>query len=390
METLWFMIVAVMVAAYVVLDGFDIGAGAIYLGAGKTTESGARSCAPLVRCGTAMKCGCSPPEATLYFAFPLLYASSFSGFYLPLMMVLWLLMLRGIGIELRAHMENPVWVGFFDLIFCVSSVLLAIFFGAALGNVVRGVPLGADGYFFEPLWTNFRAWAANTGILDWYTVLTGVIALVTLTAHGSLYVAVKTDGDLNQRARSIALWAWPLQLILTIVGLVATCYVQPVVLNNYKQHVVGYLIPVIVFGSLSVMIAAIRKGQDKLAFVGSALYIVGMLVGAAFALYPVVLPASTNPAYSLTIYNTAAGRHGLTVGFTWWAWGWFWLSPTSPCCSACSGARCGWKAKGTERRSRGESIGPMAVYLFDKGYPPSAFCKISRIIELAGNSPQDI
>jgi cytochrome d ubiquinol oxidase subunit II len=200
-------------------------------------------------------------------------------------------------------------------------VLLAIFFGAALGNVVRGVPLGADGYFFEPLWTNFRV-GANTGILDWYTVLTGVIALVTLTAHGSLYVAVKTDGELNQRARSIALWAWPLQVLLTVVGLVATCYVQPTVLDNYKQHAVGFLIPAIVFGSLAVMIYAIRKGQDKLAFVGSAFYIVGMLVGVAFALYPVVLPASTDPAHrSLTIYNTAAGRHGLTVGFTWWILG---------------------------------------------------------------------
>src|SRR5580704_12486075 len=106
METLWFMIVAVMVAAYVVLDGFDLGAGVIYLASG----------------------------GTLYFAFPLLYASSFSGFYLPLMMVLWLLMLRGIGIELGSHMENPVWRGFFDVIFSVSSVLLCIFFGAALGK----------------------------------------------------------------------------------------------------------------------------------------------------------------------------------------------------------------------------------------------------------------
>jgi cytochrome d ubiquinol oxidase subunit II len=255
---------------------------------------------------------------TLYFAFPLLYASSFSGFYLPLMMVLWLLMLRGIGIELRAHMENPVWVGFFDLIFSVSSILLAIFLGAALGNVVRGVPLRADGYFFEPLWTNFRM-GANNGILDWYTVLTGVVALVTLTVHGSLYVAVKTDGALNQRTRGIASWLWPLQVILTIVGLAATCYVQPTVLDNYQQHAMGYLIPVVVFGSLGVMIYAIRKGRDKLAFVGSGLYLVGMLVGAAFGLYPVVLPASTDPVHrSLTIYNTAAGRHGLAVGLTWW------------------------------------------------------------------------
>ena len=150
METLWFMIVAVMVAAYVVLDGFDIGAGAIYLGAGKTTEERRKILRAIGPVWDGNEVWLLAAGGTLYFAFPLLYASSFSGFYLPLMMVLWLLMLRGIGIELRAHMENPVWVGFFDLIFCVSSVLLAIFFGAALGNVVRGVPLGADGYFFEP------------------------------------------------------------------------------------------------------------------------------------------------------------------------------------------------------------------------------------------------
>ena len=320
METLWFMIIAAMVAAYAVLDGFDLGAGAIYLGAARTTDERRKILRAIGPVWDGNEVLLVAAGGTLYFAFPLLYASSFSGFYLPLMMVLWLLMLRGIGIELRAHMENPVWVGFFDLIFCVASALLAIFFGAALGNVVRGVPLGADGYFFEPLWTNFRA-SGNTGILDWYTVLTGVIALVTLTAHGSLYVAVKTDGELNQRTRGIAQWAWPVQLILTIVGLVATCYVQPTALDNYKQHAIGYLIPLVVFGSLAVMIYAIRKGQDKLAFMGSALYIVGMLVGAAFALYPVVLPASTSPAYSLTIYNTAAGRHGLTVGFTWWVLG---------------------------------------------------------------------
>src|ERR1700689_4213367 len=321
MAGLWFWIVAVMVTAYVVLDGFDLGAGAIYLAVAKTGDDRRRALRAIGPVWDGNEVWLVAAGGTLYFAFPLLYASSFSGFYLPLMMVLWLLMLRGISIELRTHMDNPVWVGFFDLIFCVSSALLAIFLGAALGNVVRGVPLGVDGYFFEPLWTNFRV-GANTGILDWYTVLTGVIALVTLTAHGSLYVAVKTDGDLNRRTRGIALWAWPLQLILTIVGLATTCYVQPTVLDNYKNYAIGYLIPVIVFGSLGIMIYAIRKGEDKLAFVGSALYIVGMLVGAAFALYPVVLPASTDPAHrSLTIYNTAAGRHGLTVGLTWWILG---------------------------------------------------------------------
>jgi cytochrome bd ubiquinol oxidase subunit II len=322
METLWFMIVAVMVAAYVVLDGFDLGAGVIYLGVAKNSRERQTILRAIGPVWDGNEVWLLAAGGALYFAFPLLYASSFSGFYLPLMMVLWLLMLRGIGIELRTHMENPVWRGFFETIFCVSSILLTIFFGAALGNVVRGVPLRPDGYFFEPLWTNFRV-VANAGILDWYTVLTGVVALVTLTAHGSLYLAIKTEDDLQQRARTVARWAWPLQLVLTIVSLIATLYIRPTVLTNYERHAVGYLIPAIVFGSLGVMLYATREGKekDKLAFVSSGVYIVGMLVGAAFALYPVVLPASTDPSYTLTIYNTAAGHHGLAVGLAWWILG---------------------------------------------------------------------
>src|SRR3954469_5802983 len=155
METIWFAIVAFMISAYVVLDGFDLGAGVIYLAAARTPaerQSIMRAIRPV---GDGNEVWLLAAGGTLYFAFPLLYASSFSGFYLPLMMVLWLLMLRGIGIELRTHMDNPVWRGFFDFVFFLSSALLAIFFGAALGNVIRGVPLATDATFFEPLWTDF-------------------------------------------------------------------------------------------------------------------------------------------------------------------------------------------------------------------------------------------
>jgi cytochrome d ubiquinol oxidase subunit II len=320
METLWFMIVAVMVAAYVVLDGFDLGAGAIYLIAAKNSDERRMILRAIGPVWDGNEVWLLAAGGTLYFAFPQLYASSFSGFYLPLMMVLWLLMLRGIGIEFRTQMEHPVWQGFFDVVFCVASILLAIFLGAALGNVIRGVPLGPDGYFFEPLWTDWRV-GPQPGILDWYTVMAGVIALVTLTAHGSLYVATKTEGDLNQRARRIALFLWPVQLLLTIVSLAATYWIRPGVMDNYRQHPIGLLVPLLVVASLVMMIRFTRQGKEKPAFVASSLYIVGMLVGAAFALYPVVLPASTDPSYSLTIYNSAAGHHGLTVGITWWCIG---------------------------------------------------------------------
>ncbi len=319
MASLWFWIVGVMVTAYVVLDGFDLGAGAIYLIAAKTDEERRKVLRAIGPVWDGNEVWLLAAGGTLYFAFPQLYASSFSGFYLPLMMVLWLLMLRGIGIELRGHIVNPVWQGFFDVVFSVSSILLAVFLGAALGNVIRGVPLDASRYFFEPLWTNFRL-GPQTGILDWYTIMAGVVALVTLTAHGSYYIAIKTDEDLGRRARGIALLCWPLQFFLTCISLVATYFVRPEVMDNYAKHKIGLLVPMLVFSSLAVMLWANPKGKEKLAFVASSLYITGMLVGAAFALYPVVLPAR-DPQFDLTIYNTAAGSHGLSVGLVWWTLG---------------------------------------------------------------------
>jgi cytochrome bd ubiquinol oxidase subunit II len=303
-----------------VLDGFDLGAGSILLFAAKNNAERRMVLRAIGPVWDGNEVWLLAAGGGLYFAFPRLYASSFSGFYLPLIMVLWLLMMRGIGIEFRAHIENPVWQGFFEFVFWLSSALLAIFFGAALGNVIRGVPLGPDGYFFEPLWTNFKP-GPYPGILDWYTVMAGVVALVTLTVHGALYVALKTQDVLSRRARSIAVLAWPALLFLTCFSLAATYFIHPNVVNNYLAHPIAFLIPIVVFGSLAVMIWAAPTGREKLAFLASSVYIVGMLVGAAFALYPTVLPAITNPAYSLTIYNSAAGHHGLAVAFAWWILG---------------------------------------------------------------------
>jgi cytochrome d ubiquinol oxidase subunit II len=316
MASLWFWIVAIIVATYVVLDGFDLGAGAIYLIAARTDEERRRVLRAIGPVWDGNEVWLLAAGGTLYFAFPRLYASSFSGFYLPLMAVLWLLILRAIGIDFRIHLENRVWQAFFDVVFSGSSILLAVFFGAALGNVVRGVPLDASGYFFEPLWTNFKL-GPRTGILDWYTILIGGMALVTLTAHGSYYVALKTDEDLGRRARGIALLCWPLQFFLTFSALVATYFIRPEIMANYGKHAVGLLVPVVVAASLGVMLWANPKGKEKLAFIASSLYITFLLVGAAFALYPVVLPARDHQ-YDLTIFNTAAAYHGLAVGLVWW------------------------------------------------------------------------
>jgi cytochrome d ubiquinol oxidase subunit II len=320
MESIWYAIVAFMVAAYVVLDGFDIGAGIIAPVIARSDDDRRTILRSIGPVWDGNEVWLLAAGGTLYFAFPLLYASSFSGFYLPLMMVLWLLMLRGLGVELRNHIESHVWRGFFDFIFSMASILLAIFFGAALGNVIRGVPLRPDGYFFEALWTNWRV-GPEPGILDWYTVMAGIVALVVLAQHGALYVATKTEAELNTRVSKLASTLWPVVLLLTLISLVATIYIRPEWLANYKAVPVLFVIPAVVFGSLFAILHFHARANEKAAFVFSGVYIAFMLVGAAVALYPNVLPASTDPSLSLTIQNTKAGEHGLHVGLIWWSLG---------------------------------------------------------------------
>src|SRR5438309_10042560 len=203
MGTLWFCLVALMIAIYVLLDGFDLGAGAIHLFVAKTDEERRQVLASIRPVWDGNEVWLIAAGGTLYFAFPALYASGFSGFYLPLMIVLWLLILRGASIEFRNHIKSAVWDPLWDFLFCASSLLLAVFFGAALGNVVRGVPLDASGYFFEPLWTDFRL-GDDTGILDWYTILVGVLAALALIMHGGLWVQMKTSGEVSRRAGRVA------------------------------------------------------------------------------------------------------------------------------------------------------------------------------------------
>jgi cytochrome bd ubiquinol oxidase subunit II len=316
MPTVWFILVAFMITAYVVLDGFDLGVGVLHLLVARTDEERRivlRSIGPV---WDGNEVWLIAGGGTLYFAFPMLYASAFSGFYLPLMMVLWLLILRAIGIEFRTHLETPVWRSFFDGVLTISSALLAIFFGAALGNVVRGVPMGADHFFFEALWTNWRV-GPQPGILDWYTVLTGVVALVALTVHGALYLWLKTSGPLAGRVRRIALLGTPVLAIVTIASLIATLAIRPELTRNYSEHPIWFLVPLLVIASLAGMFWGISRGREPIAFLGSSVYLIAMLGGAAVGLYPNVLPA-TDPANSLTINNAATSTHALQIGLYWW------------------------------------------------------------------------
>lgn len=316
----WFWLVAIMITVYVVLDGFDLGAGILHLVIAKTDQERRTVIRTVGPVWDGNEVWLIAGGGTLYFAFPLLYASGFSGFYLPLMMILWLLILRGIGIELRMHLESPVWRGLFDGCFALSSLLLAIFYGVALGNVIRGVPLQKDGFFFLPLWTDWNV-GPQPGVLDWYTAIAAVVALVALTIHGAHYVALKTSGDLNLRSRRLAATLWPALVLVTIISLWATLAIRPQLLGNYGSYPVLFSVPVAVAASLAGMIWYRRKANDLGAFLSSCAYLLFMLVGAAVAVYPNLLVSTTDESLNITIHNAAAGSYALSTGLIFWSIG---------------------------------------------------------------------
>jgi len=255
---------------------------------------------------------------SLVLAFPRLYASSFSGFYLPLMMVLWLLILRAIALELRGHVDASIWRQFWDVTFSVASLLLCIFFGAALGNVVRGVPLDASGHFFQALWADPVRPGRQTGILDPYTVVVGVTALAALTFHGALWVRMKAEGSLRQRAITVAARVWWALLALTAVVTAYSLWLQPQILHNLKSMPLGTIFPLLALAGLVAARLWMTGSRENAPFLASCAYLAGMLSSAAFGLYPLVLPAVNGVERSLTIHNAAAGHHALTVAFVWW------------------------------------------------------------------------
>jgi cytochrome bd ubiquinol oxidase subunit II len=312
---LWFWLLAGMLAVYAVLDGFDFGVGMLHFVLAKTPaerDTLLRSIGPvwdgnevwLVAAG-----------GTLFGAFPALYAAAFSGFYLPLMIVLWLLLFRALGIELRHHMDNPLWHQLWDVAFSTASALLALFFGAALGNLVRGLPLNANGEFFEPLWTNFRV-GDVTGILDWYTLLVGVTATAALALHGALWLELKTDSVLAERADICARRLWPIVTLLTVATTLASGAVQPRLLANLKQFPLGAVLPLVAGAGLVGMRVFVRRAPGR-AFLASCAFIVGLILSAAFAIFPHALTARI-PGRELSLAAAAADPGTLAGMLCWW------------------------------------------------------------------------
>lgn len=317
MEAVWFAVVSLMIATYVVLDGFDFGAGILHLCVARTDDERKSVLASIGPLWDGNEVWLLAGGGVLFFSFPRVYSAGFSGFYLPLMMVLWLLILRGISIEFRSLEASPLWRSFWDGTFFLSSALMAIVLGAALGNVVRGVPLKSDGFFSGPLFTDFMP-GRHPGGLDWYTVTIGLFAFAALALHGALFLRMKTSGDVEARADRLVKPLWTAVLALGILATAATQMVQPALFQSVASRpLVWPLVALFVVCVLAIPFLPKRLGQG-IPFLASCLYIALMLAATAGAVFPTMLTSTIDPHFTLTAYNSASGPLSMQVGIYWW------------------------------------------------------------------------
>ncbi|MFZ1746795.1 MAG: cytochrome d ubiquinol oxidase subunit II [Nitrospirales bacterium] len=330
METFWYVAVTLMLAIYVVLDGFDFGLGIVYGFVAKTEGDRRKALAAIGPIWNGNEVWLIAAGGLLFFAFPKAYSAGFSGFYLALHLVLWLLIARGLALELRSHVDHALWRHFWDVAFAGASLLLAVVFGVALGNLIRGVPLNPEGYFFVALWTNFMT-GPEPGILDWFTILLGVTSGAILAMHGANFLAMKTDGQLRNRARHAAWLAGSTVVIL--IGLALTCipFVQPLFYLNYAAHPIGYIFPVLSMATLLSALEIRRRNWDAGAFSATSLLILTMLASTAWGSYPNILIATNDPANSLTVTNATAGAYGMQIGLWWFLVGFILLIAYQAC-----------------------------------------------------------
>jgi cytochrome d ubiquinol oxidase subunit II len=306
-----------MLAIYAVLDGFDFGVGILHRLVARTDDERRRVLEAIGPVWDGNEVWLLASGGVLFMAFPQAYAAGFSGFYLPLMVVLWLLILRGLSIELRSHEANSLWRAFWDAVLQLASALMAIVLGAALGNVVRGVPLDASGYFGMPLFASFSPWGPP-GVLDWYTVTIGLLAFVILAMHGALYLVWKTDGEVGLRARRVARQAWWMVAAIGVLATVLTWKVRPglyvmIWLRRWPVAVVG----VALAGFLGIP-AGLKRSGDRTPFLGSGLFILALLAATAAGVYPDILTSSIDPRFSITAQSAQAGAYGLRAALWWW------------------------------------------------------------------------
>jgi len=290
MSVLAFVVIAFMLTAYVLLDGYDLGVAAIAPIVARTDDE---RCAAMQAIGpfwNGNEVWLIAAGGALFAMFPLAYASAFSGFYLPLMVMLWLLMGRGIALELREHFPSAIWHQFWDAMFSISSVLLIVIFGVALGNLIRGVPLDPQGYFNGTF----------AFLLNPFSLLVALFAVAALALHGAAFLAWRVEGAVAVRARKLGRALW----IVCAVVLIATSGMAIVTRGGIIFSWAG-IAGIVALSLLLGYQGASARNNDRSAFAATSAFVVALMAVAAGTIFPYLVPAYPAGTGGISIYSAA-------------------------------------------------------------------------------------
>ena len=317
MIEIWYAILSFTLLMFVVLEGFDIGAGMLQYVVGKDEAERRMVIAAIGPLWSWNEVWLVAFGGTLLLAFPTIMAAAFSGFYMAFFLLLWTLVLRGVSIELSGHIADPLWRSAWHFCFVISNFVLAILIGAVLGNVVRGVPLDANGRFSLSRFTNFRT-TGNVGILDWYTLSVAIFFLVAFAAHGATGLATKTTARVRMQSLRLARLLWSVIIAALVIVMVETGLVRSGFFPQMLQLPVGWLGILLVAGGLLRAWTGVRQGNESQAFIGSSIFIAGLMVVGAAGIFPSMLHSTIAAGFSLSAYRSAADAKGLLIALMWW------------------------------------------------------------------------
>jgi len=313
----WFAITGFMLIVYVALDGRNFGAGMLHWLVARTPEERRQVIAAIGPLWSWHEVWLVGFGGTVFAVFPKLLASAFAGYYLALFLILWCLILRGISLEVGGHINDRMWQEFWDFVFVFANTLLAILFGAAAGNLARGVPLASDGTFSMAFFTDFTP-RGNVGLLDWYTASVALFAAVVLAAHGATYLTLRTEGLVHDRSAGYARVLWAAAAPLLLVISIESAVVRPDLLGHAMYNPLWWVGLLLVCGAAITLISGLAARREMRAFIGSNLLLAGLLGTGAAAIFPVVLHSTLAPENSLTAYDVAAGPNSLAYAAIWW------------------------------------------------------------------------
>lgn len=317
MVEIWYTILAFTLVVYIVLDGRNFGAGAILSHVARTSDERLQVMAAIGPLWTWHEVWLLVTGGVLFAAFPRAMASAFAGYYLAIFLLLWSIILRGVSLEIGSHIDNSLWQQFWGFVFSVSSILLAILFGVAMGNLARGVPVDGDREFQMPFFTDFRA-TGQVGLLDWYSISMGVFFLVLLSAHGAAYLVHKTEGEVHDRSLVLARRLWAVVGFGLVIITIETVYLKPAWLSNLADRPLAWIAIATMVASSVAVWRGLSSDRETLAVLGSSLFIAGFLGTAAALMFPLMLMSTLGTEHSLTAHECASSRKALGIGLVWW------------------------------------------------------------------------